>query len=123
VFFGDEMQSPLNSNIVAELKDLMGEDYPFLIDTFTVDSRSRLESLKTFVDNHDLESIKSSAHSLKGSSANIGAIGMEVLCQELVTMTAEQSSAQDKNTNDFRSVYVKLHAEYYSVLAALAEYS
>lgn len=115
------MQSPINNDIVAELQELMGEDYPFLIETFTVDSLTRLEKLKAFVENNDLESIKSSAHSLKGSSANIGAIGMEALCQELVTMTAKQAPLQDSNRNDFQSVYVKLNDEYHSVLEALGE--
>lgn len=116
------MQGPINTDIVADLKDLMGEDYPFLIETFTVDSHNRLEKLKTFVDNHDIESIKSGAHSLKGSSANIGAIGMEALCQELVTMADKQTSGDDASPNDFKLAYKKLYEEYHSVLVALGEY-
>ena len=77
-------------NVVAleELKGIMGDDFGLLIETFTRDSEQRLVSLSAAIDSQDAESLRSTAHSFKGSSSNVGAPALAEFCFHLETMGA-----------------------------------
>lgn len=76
----------LDHDALAELKDVMEEDFDILLETYLSDSRTRLEALKEAADGEDSEAFAKTAHSFKGSCINIGALRLGELCYE-----AEQS--------------------------------
>jgi CheY-like chemotaxis protein len=54
-----------------------------LIDQFIVEAESRVETLHEAARRHDTDALKSTAHSLKGSSMIMGAQRLGVLCAEI----------------------------------------
>src|SRR5690606_31919502 len=66
--------------ILATFKDVMGDDFPHLIDTFIHDTDERIRHLHTAMPAGETASIRRTAHSLKGSSSNIGAAQLATLC-------------------------------------------
>ena len=68
---------------LAELKELLEDEFPELISTFIRDSQQRLEVLVLAIQAEDASNARMSAHSLKGSSSNIGIAQFARLCHEM----------------------------------------
>jgi HPt (histidine-containing phosphotransfer) domain-containing protein len=62
----------LNLSAIAELREVMEEDFNFLIETFLQDSEERITQLKSAFNNGDATEFGRAAHSFKGSCTNIG---------------------------------------------------
>ena len=77
-----EMQH-LDDDVLDELQQIMGEDFTLLISTFVSDSKHRYESMQDHWVAGDLVGLSADAHSLKGSSGNIGAIPLSEFCMQL----------------------------------------
>lgn len=71
----------LDLEALNELKLIMGEEFPLLIETFKNDSLMRIQSIKDAVASGDPEEIRRAAHSFKGSASNMGAILLTKLCR------------------------------------------
>lgn len=67
-FLEDEDQP----NVVAELVMLFVEHVP-----------PKLAAIKDGIARGDADAVKKAAHSLKGSSANVGAMGMQQVCEKI----------------------------------------
>ncbi len=78
-----DVNDHLNTEALDELKEVMEDDFSLLIDTFVTDSETRLQTLSDLVMGTDADAIRREAHSLKGSSSNIGATKMTDLCKSL----------------------------------------
>lgn len=74
------MEEHLDHEALAELKEVMEEDFETLLSTYLNDSRQRITSLASAVEAGDPESFARTAHSLKGSCINIGAMRLGQLC-------------------------------------------
>lgn len=72
----------LDEEALAELQDVMEDEFDVLIQTYLADSRTRLDSLKHALETADAEAFAKSAHSFKGSCVNIGAPCLGALCME-----------------------------------------
>jgi hypothetical protein len=59
--------------LVSELKDVMGEGFSALVDSFRADAEKRLGALEQHLADADPEALRQQAHSFKGSSGNVGA--------------------------------------------------
>lgn len=70
----------LDRDVLSALQEVMEDEYPMLLETFLVDSEVRLHSLQ---EAGDVTRLIETAHSLKGSSSNMGAIHLARLCDEL----------------------------------------
>ncbi len=81
----DSSSQTIDSEIVAELKDVMGEDFTVLVSSFVRDGRQRLQALKSALADQDREGLRSQAHSLKGSSSNLGAVQV---CEQSMALEA-----------------------------------
>ncbi|WP_372985084.1 Hpt domain-containing protein [Marinobacter sp.] len=81
----------LDEEALAELQDVMEDEFDVLIQTYIVDSRDRIASLKTALAASDADAFAKTAHSLKGSCINIGAPRLGELCLE----AEEAGKAQD----------------------------
>jgi HPt (histidine-containing phosphotransfer) domain-containing protein len=84
----DGEEGLLNRRVLATLRELQQEGEPDLLDElielFLADVPPRLTALRTAVEAGDAHSVERIAHALKGSCANMGAVGMVALCTELV---------------------------------------
>jgi HPt (histidine-containing phosphotransfer) domain-containing protein len=91
----------LDHEALAELKEVMEEDFGILLSTYLSDSRMRIQALKAALDKDDPEQYAKTAHSLKGSCINIGAMKLGNLC-----MVAER----DGRAGDLQQASVNLAA-------------
>lgn len=69
----------LDSAVLAALQDVMGDEYPLLLDTYLADSEERL---------------RLAAHSFKGSCSNMGAPMLTALCKQLEEVGRRESLAE-----------------------------
>lgn len=74
---------PLNRDTVGELCDLLGAGFDDLIATYRHDAEADFEALLRAVDAGDAADVGQRAHSLRSSSANIGACALATLAGQL----------------------------------------
>jgi HPt (histidine-containing phosphotransfer) domain-containing protein len=82
----------VDRDVLDTLRDVMEENYPDLLDTFLIDSESRVQVLQTTADAEVLSEV---AHSFKGSASNMGAVRLAVLCQKLESEARDKSPAEN----------------------------
>lgn len=70
----------LDHTVLNALQEVMEDEYPVLLDTFVCDSEERVRLLHKSEDSIQLVA---AAHSLKGSSSNMGATRLAELCHQL----------------------------------------
>jgi len=70
----------LDYDALNALKDIMEDDFGFLIETFIKDSRERLSTLNGLIGTENSDGIRRAAHSFKGSCSNLGALRLASLC-------------------------------------------
>ena len=73
------MQTPLppdtlDTATLVDLEDIMGDELVTLVDAYLRDGDTRLRSLREAADRGDATEVGKLAHSLKSSSANLGAM-------------------------------------------------
>ncbi len=73
----------IDLDVLNELKEIMGDDFEELITIFISDGQTQIESLKLSIQAANLEDIKRIAHTLKGSSANLGLNDLSDSCKVL----------------------------------------
>ena len=88
----------LDDTILTALLDMADEDDPdffrHLVGTFINDSAKLMESLQTEAASGNAPQLAQVAHSLKGSSNNVGALGLAALCEH-IQQQAEQAQLAD----------------------------
>lgn len=77
----------------GELRELLGAELSSVAALFLSDATTRLKRLRAALETHDSKILFEEGHSLKGSSANIGAARLAALCGELQRMGREQDLA------------------------------
>lgn len=89
-------RSVLDAEVVSELQDIMGQDFQMLVESFQRDGEQRLAALDQAFAEGDADTLRSQAHSFKGSSSNLGATHVAGLCMELegLASSGELVSAQ-----------------------------
>lgn len=70
----------IDQQVLNDLQEVMEGDYLTLLDTFLNDSEERLNQLRSAP---DAQKLAQAAHSFKGSSSNMGAVGLAELCRQL----------------------------------------
>jgi PAS domain S-box-containing protein len=109
----------IDFSVLASLKDLQQPDEPDfvteLIDLFLADTASQLENLRLALSTNEVAEVRRVAHFMKGSSANIGAVRMAALCQELEIKDFDNRA----NGSDSVMLMVRLEDEFHQVGEAL----
>ena len=77
------MAPHLDEQQLAELRELMGPDFDGLLRAYLRDSRDRLLHLDLAIADQNWDIARRQAHSLKGSSSNLGALALAQHCQQL----------------------------------------
>lgn len=99
---------------LREMGQALGYEVPRrILQLFLGDAATRLSDLRSSLARGDVETFEQAAHSLKGSSANLGALAFAELCHDLEQRGArrELAGAAERLGN--------LEAEYDKVEAAL----
>jgi signal transduction histidine kinase/DNA-binding response OmpR family regulator len=80
-------EEPLDRSVLASLRELQEEGEPDILEElmglFLSDAPPQLAALREAVEAGDARSVERVAHDLKGSSGNMGAVGIEAICAEL----------------------------------------
>ncbi|AVD82302.1 Hpt domain-containing protein [Pseudomonas sp. SWI6] len=77
----------IDFKVLSDLQEVMEDGYLQLLETFLEDSERRLSQLHEAKNAHELGI---AAHSFKGSSSNMGAVGLASLCHELEERVRQQ---------------------------------
>jgi two-component system sensor histidine kinase/response regulator len=95
---GESHEDPLDRKVISGLRGLQGEDETDIVaelaGMFLDDARPRLSALEEAVLSDDAPAVERLAHTLKGSSANMGARGMSALCAQLEDVGAAGDLSQ-----------------------------
>ena len=78
---GDALQH-IDENMLTELRDVMEEDFPLLIETFLRDSLQRLAAIREAFQNVQAREFSRACHTLKGSCINLGLDRLADLCRQ-----------------------------------------
>ena len=79
-----EDQIPIvDEAIINELFEIMEEQTLTLINSYLINSRPQIEKIEAATKNFDLEALLLPAHSLKSSSANVGAMAVSTLAEQI----------------------------------------
>ena len=73
----------IDAEQLAELKEVLEDEFGVLISTYLTDAKFRLQLIQNGINSHDYEAVRLAAHSLKGASANLGAVILAQLCEKL----------------------------------------
>lgn len=92
------MSDAINQVIVAELKELLQEGFPILVERFVDDGEVRLAKMNAAIAVNDSETLYAEAHGLKGSSRNVGADDLAKQCAMLEHMGQQQNLADAATT-------------------------
>jgi HPt (histidine-containing phosphotransfer) domain-containing protein len=84
----------LDYDALNALKEVMEDDFGFLIETFIQDSNDRLIKLQELVGSQDVDMIRRTAHSFKGSCSNLGALRLASLCAAVERKALNQDLTQ-----------------------------
>ena len=88
VFENDLFENnPLDREVLATLRDLQNAGEPGflseLVAAYVADAITRIDAFRAAIQRGDPKALYQAAHSLKGSSANLGARELVSLCAEL----------------------------------------
>ena len=109
------MYKCFNQAVIDELRAIMGPDLVKLYQTYQRDTRTRLAEMKQARADGNAEAYKLAAHSLLGTSANVGAQTIHDLCSAI-----EQHLA-DSNTEGAFRVLDPLYNAYLQLLPELEQ--
>ncbi|SDU14167.1 Hpt domain-containing protein [Halopseudomonas salegens] len=99
----------LDDDVLAALRELMQDDYPLLVDTFTRDAELRLRQLQSHLQDSDWRALRYSAHSFKGSCGNMGALALQELCLQV------EVAADSADEATVRALLSQMHTDFQRV--------
>lgn len=111
------MISHIDTEQLAELKEVLEDEFGVLIDTYITDAQLRLRLIQQGINSQDYEAVRLAAHSLKGASANLGAIQLADLCEKL------EHDCRTRHYGDFAILNQKIGEEFLIVKEALIKVS
>ena len=88
------MSEVLNEAVLEELRAIMEDEFPLLLEEFLVESERQYQQVQTAWDAGDYDHLRRAAHSLKGSCANIGAESLHGTCATLELSAKERELGQ-----------------------------
>ena len=107
----------LDERVLSELKTLMGDEYIAVYSAFIRTADQAIPRLGRAVEFDDSKTIETIVHTLKGSSANIGAKEMSQICSDML------DSVRKSVTDGFSAYFEKLDLEYEKVKASIEKLS
>lgn len=112
-----DIDAVIKSETLTELKEILEDDFEVLVSSYLEDARSRLVRLAAAIRESDAPVVKAEAHSLKGSSLNLGTLNLPALCSQL------ESQGNTGKLEGAPELFSKIETEFSKVEKALGEYS
>ena len=106
----------ISYDALNSLKDVMEDDFNFLIETFIQDSEDRLAKLHELVGGDDVDAIRRASHSFKGSCSNLGALRLASLCAE------SERKALNKDIANLGADLTEIEAEFMIVKQMMLDF-
>lgn len=106
-------QSHVDIATLDMLQDVLEGGFAGLLETFIQDSSSKIESLKLACKQADIDTVRRSAHSLKGSSSNLGAMPLADLSLEV------ERKAREDSLDGVDELIDRIEREYQAVFAIM----
>lgn len=86
--------SVIDKQVVEDLIEIMGDDFVELLQIYLQDTPKNLRLMKQAAENMDFENLVTPAHSLKSSSANVGAMSLSGIAKE-IELGSREANLQD----------------------------
>lgn len=83
------MAEPINTAQLLELRDLLGDEYESLIQTFIRESSTTMRAIQDAYEHSENSSAATAIASLKGASINLGATDLALFCKNLLLACKE----------------------------------
>lgn len=103
----------IDQKVLGELVELMGDDIDEVIEIYLEDAPGYLATLQAAAAENDLHGMVAPAHSLKSSSANLGAIGLSEMAKAI------EHGAREGNLDGPQRRVERMRAEFDSARRAL----
>lgn len=101
------MSDAVNKIVLAELKELLEDGFPLLVERFVDDGEARIAKMDEAISASDAQTLYGEAHGLKGSSRNVGAAELAEQCAMLEHM-GQQQNLTDADTT-FAAVKIEFN--------------
>jgi HPt (histidine-containing phosphotransfer) domain-containing protein len=98
--------SKLDAETLAALREIMGENFNLIIETFLSSSEGLIEDLQNGFNTMDFSLINKAAHPLKSSSRQVGATGL-ASCAEKI-----EHQAADENPDGLEALFAECQKQY-----------
>lgn len=112
---GEVSYDVIDIAVVEELFEIMDEDFIMVLESYLNSVPDLMDGIRQAVQSRDLNALVGPAHSLKSSSANVGAIELSILARELETKGREHDGS------DLNAVYEQIADVYKLSVAALRQ--
>jgi signal transduction histidine kinase/CheY-like chemotaxis protein/HPt (histidine-containing phosphotransfer) domain-containing protein len=92
-------QGVIDRTVLGELYEIMEEDFVSVIQSYLKSAPNLMHGVREAVQNRDMDALVKSAHPLKSSSANVGALDLSSLAKEL------EFKGRNNDTDDLVNCY------------------
>lgn len=106
----------IDAAMMAQLQELLGERFGELVERFVQDGERRISLLRSAVAQPDFDVVHAEAHGLKGSSRNIGANDLGVLCGDL------EQLGKERRAGPMPTLFAAVEQEFAAVCVELRTY-
>lgn len=103
----------VDEDTIIQLKELMGEDFSLLVNTFIKDTSAKIASINDAIASDNAELVRADAHGLKGSALNLSAKKLTELSYSL------EMKGKDNNLDGAAQILAELEDEYRAVTGYL----
>ncbi|WP_127469997.1 Hpt domain-containing protein [Thiomicrorhabdus aquaedulcis] len=112
------MATPVDVSNLEMLKEVIGDDLKDILQSYLETTPDLIQKISTAITMENAANLQLHAHTLKGSSANIGAVQLPVTCQQLEKLAKEgtinaqskelfaQINIENREVNQFLSSYI-----------------
>lgn len=107
------MSEPLNMELLNELRDIMEDEFPSLLETFLTESQKQYQEARLAFASKNMAELRRAAHSLKGSCGNVGALDLHAMC------TAIESQADANEVDGLDELLSQAEAQLQDVCTAV----
>ena len=122
---GDGETTAIDLSVLESICEMAGEEASLLVEemitSYLEDTEIRLQAIAEAVRQADAETIHQAAHSMKSSSANLGAVNLARLCEELEQLGRDKTIEHTQDLlSDAESEYQLVQQELQAFLSAMS---
>ena len=86
------MDSVVNTAILEQLREMLGDDFGLIIDSFHEEGSALMASMENASETSNMRVMKEGAHAMKSMSGNVGAMGLSDLSDQLQIAAANEDA-------------------------------